>query len=157
MDWETLTAELSTWIVVPGWGGGLVMLALAALFTYDFFQTEHTVRRNFPVVGRLRYFFEDLGHYFRQYFFAGECDERPFDRATRVSCAGTTRASCRTLVAACPLMICSRIRATILALCALEHDVSGYVARRSLDRYGLKSALFPPFSRETHSGIRHAQ
>lgn len=29
------------------------------------------------------FFFEDLGEYFRQYFFAGDRDERPFNRATR--------------------------------------------------------------------------
>ena len=39
--------------------------------------------RNYPVVGRLRYFFEEIGEYFRQYFFAGDRDEMPFNRATR--------------------------------------------------------------------------
>ena len=39
--------------------------------------------RNYPVIGRLRYFFEELGEYFRQYFFAGDRDEMPFNRATR--------------------------------------------------------------------------
>ena len=41
------------------------------------------VLRNYPVIGRLRYFFEKLGEYFRQYFFAGDRDEMPFNRATR--------------------------------------------------------------------------
>ena len=35
------------------------------------------------VIGRLRYFFERQGEYFRQYFFAGDRDEMPFNRATR--------------------------------------------------------------------------
>ncbi len=37
----------------------------------------------YPVIGRLRFFFEDLGEYFRQYFFAGDRAEMPFNRATR--------------------------------------------------------------------------
>jgi glutamate synthase domain-containing protein 2 len=41
------------------------------------------VLRNYPVIGRLRYFFEKQGEYFRQYFFAGDRDEMPFNRATR--------------------------------------------------------------------------
>ena len=39
--------------------------------------------RNYPVIGHLRYFFEQLGEYFRQYFFAGDRDEMPFNRSTR--------------------------------------------------------------------------
>jgi hypothetical protein len=34
-------------------------------------------------IGHLRYFFEQLGEYFRQYFFLGDRDEMPFNRATR--------------------------------------------------------------------------
>ncbi len=58
--------------------GGLVVLII-----HDVTQKKHTVLRNFPVIGRLRFFFEDLGEYFRQYFFAGDRDEMPFNRATR--------------------------------------------------------------------------
>ena len=49
----------------------------------DVTQKKHTVLRNYPVIGRLRYFFEDLGEYFRQYFFSGDRAEMPFNRATR--------------------------------------------------------------------------
>jgi len=63
---------------------GLVLLgALLVLVIHDVTQKKHTVLRNFPVIGRLRFFFEDLGEYFRQYFFAGDRDEMPFNRATR--------------------------------------------------------------------------
>jgi len=40
----------------------------------DITQKKHTVLRNYPVIGRLRYFFEKQGEYFRQYFFAGDRD-----------------------------------------------------------------------------------
>jgi glutamate synthase domain-containing protein 2 len=60
-------------------------IALALVFFYlrDITQKKHTILRNYPLIGRLRYFFEQLGEYFRQYFFLGDRDERPFDRATR--------------------------------------------------------------------------
>lgn len=57
--------------------------ALVFVIIHDVTQKKHTVLRNFPVIGRLRFFFEDLGEYFRQYFFAGDRDEMPFNRATR--------------------------------------------------------------------------
>ncbi len=60
-----------------------VALAVTYLYVRDITQKKHAILRNFPIVGRLRYFFEQLGEYFRQYFFLGDRDERPFDRATR--------------------------------------------------------------------------
>src|SRR5712692_904858 len=57
--------------------------AFAFLFIRDITQKKHSVLRNYPVIGRFRYFFEQLGEYFRQYFFAGDRDEMPFNRATR--------------------------------------------------------------------------
>jgi len=70
-------------VVVMGWLAGIVMLALFIMFVQDIFQKEHSVRRNFPVIGRLRYFLEKQGEYFRQYFFANDREEMPFNRATR--------------------------------------------------------------------------
>ncbi|HFD92738.1 MAG TPA: FMN-binding glutamate synthase family protein [Gammaproteobacteria bacterium] len=70
-------------IMVMAWLAGLVMLALLVLFVQDLFQTKSAVRRNFPVIGRLRYFLERQGEYFRQYFFADDREELPFNRATR--------------------------------------------------------------------------
>ncbi len=61
----------------------LVIGALVVLVIHDVTQKKHTVLRNFPVIGRLRFFFENLGEYFRQYFFAGDRAEMPFNRATR--------------------------------------------------------------------------
>lgn len=65
---------------------GLAILLVAVLgwaVVHDTVQTRHTILRNYPLIGHLRYFFEGLGEYFRQYFFLGDRDERPFDRATR--------------------------------------------------------------------------
>ncbi len=66
---------------------GLVALAVTGwilvAYVVDITQTRHTVRRNFPVIGRFRYFFEHLGEFFRQYFFALDREELPFNRAER--------------------------------------------------------------------------
>src|SRR5258706_1462304 len=63
--------------------GFAVLIGLVFMFISDITQKKHGVLRNYPVIGRLRYFFEELGEYFRQYFFAGDRDEMPFNRATR--------------------------------------------------------------------------
>lgn len=67
---------------------GVLLALLTALFLIfwylrDITQKRHTVLRNFPIVGHLRFFFESLGEYFRQYFFLGDREEMPFNRATR--------------------------------------------------------------------------
>jgi glutamate synthase domain-containing protein 2 len=61
----------------------LIIAGLLFLFISDVTQKKHGVLRTYPVIGHLRYFFEQLGEYFRQYFFAGDRDEMPFNRATR--------------------------------------------------------------------------
>jgi len=62
---------------------GLVFLSIIVMYVIDRMQTEHAIRRNFPVVGRFRYSFEHLGEFFRQYFFALDREEMPFNRAER--------------------------------------------------------------------------
>lgn len=61
----------------------VLVAVLFFVFIRDITQKKHSVLRNYPIVGRFRYFFEQLGEYFRQYFFAGDRDEMPFNRATR--------------------------------------------------------------------------
>jgi len=62
---------------------GLAALGVIVLYIVDRTQTKHAIRRNYPVVGRFRYFFEELGEFFRQYFFAMDREEMPFNRAER--------------------------------------------------------------------------
>src|SRR6266540_4185290 len=63
---------------------GLVLVAfLVIVFIQDITQKKHTVLRNYPVIGHLRYFLEKQGEYFRQYFFLNDREELPFNRATR--------------------------------------------------------------------------
>ncbi|ABI59007.1 MULTISPECIES: FMN-binding glutamate synthase family protein [Nitrosomonas] len=63
--------------------GLIIVGAIVIFFIRDATQKKHTILRNYPIIGRLRYFFETQGKYFRQYFFTGDRDEMPFNRATR--------------------------------------------------------------------------
>ena len=62
---------------------GVLVLVAAVLFVIDISQTRDAVRKNYPVVGRFRYLFGALGEFFRQYFFAMDREEMPFNRAQR--------------------------------------------------------------------------
>ncbi|WP_457647324.1 FMN-binding glutamate synthase family protein [Profundibacter sp.] len=62
--------------------GVLVLLGLV-LFVIDRLQKGDAVRRNYPVIGRFRGLFSQLGEFFRQYFFAMDREEMPFNRAQR--------------------------------------------------------------------------
>ena len=62
---------------------GFLALVVAIIAVHDLTQRKHAVTRNFPVIGHFRYFFEEMGQPLRQYFFAGDLDERPYNRVTR--------------------------------------------------------------------------
>ena len=62
---------------------GLGLLFLLVVYIFDVSQTRDAIRRNFPVIGHLRSFFIHLGKFFRQYFFAMDREEMPFNRAQR--------------------------------------------------------------------------
>lgn len=56
---------------------------LVVIWIHDISQKEHTLLRNFPVLGHLRYFLEFLRPEIQQYFIANDEDERPYNRETR--------------------------------------------------------------------------
>jgi glutamate synthase domain-containing protein 2 len=62
---------------------GVLVLGVIWFFIADVSQTKDAVRRNYPVIGRFRYLFSTLGEFFRQYFFAMDREEMPFNRAER--------------------------------------------------------------------------
>ena len=61
----------------------LGLVTVAVLYVIDVTQSTQAIRKNYPVIGRLRYVFEHLGVFFRQYFFAMDREELPFNRAQR--------------------------------------------------------------------------
>ncbi len=62
---------------------GLVVLITIILYITDRGQSRDAIRHNYPVVGRFRDIFTKLGEFFRQYFFALDREEMPFNRAER--------------------------------------------------------------------------
>jgi len=61
----------------------LVSAFLLALGIHDLTQPLHSVRRNYPVIGRLRWFFEEIRPEIRQYLIEGDHDRTPFSRSQR--------------------------------------------------------------------------
>lgn len=68
---------------IPGLFLLIVLTLIAILYIQDKRQVDQTIRHNYPVIGRFRYMLEDLGVFFRQYFFALDREEMPFNRADR--------------------------------------------------------------------------
>ncbi|MEZ5744640.1 MAG: FMN-binding glutamate synthase family protein [Sphingomonadaceae bacterium] len=65
--------------IVPGLIWGLIVLVPALIVAiYDFFQSEHTLRRNYPLIARIRWLFEDLRPFLRGYIVEGDREGRPF-------------------------------------------------------------------------------
>ncbi|WP_343625550.1 FMN-binding glutamate synthase family protein [Flavobacterium lindanitolerans] len=61
----------------------LIFTPLIIMGLYDMFQSKKTIRRNFPLVGRMRYLLESLGPGVRQYFIEKDLDGKPFNRLER--------------------------------------------------------------------------
>jgi glutamate synthase domain-containing protein 2 len=65
------------------WLLGLIFTIIVLTFIYDINQNKNAILRNYPVIGRFRYLFSTMGEFFRQYFFAMDREEMPFNRAER--------------------------------------------------------------------------
>ncbi len=66
------------WIATVLIGVGLVVVAIR-----DLRQTKNAVTHNFPVIGHVRALLSELGPPLRQYLFASDAEERPYNRVTR--------------------------------------------------------------------------
>jgi glutamate synthase domain-containing protein 2 len=71
-------------------GGGAVSIAgavllglLLCLAVHDVLQRRHSILRNYPVAGHLRFLFEAIRPEMQQYFVERNYDGRPYDRDTR--------------------------------------------------------------------------
>lgn len=81
MQWVAGLSDVLTAIVL-----GLVLVAMVVVFfiaIMDNSQKSHAILRNYPFVGRFRYWLESVGEFLRQYFFALDREELPFNRAQR--------------------------------------------------------------------------
>lgn len=67
------------WVVVAG----VVLVLLGLVAVHDLTQTRHSILRNYPVVGHLRFILEAFGPELRQYIVTSNDEERPFSRDER--------------------------------------------------------------------------
>ncbi len=61
----------------------LAIIALIVTYLLDVTQKKNTLLRNYPVIGHIRFIAERLGVYLRQYFYARDREELPFNRDQR--------------------------------------------------------------------------
>jgi len=74
----------SVLLVVLGWWWGLILtLPLVALGSWDLLQTRHSLLRNYPIIGHLRFLLEESGPELRQYIVESNTEGAPFNRDTR--------------------------------------------------------------------------
>ncbi len=76
---DTILGFLSA---IPWWIWGIIVLLCIAIRDV-FFNNQHTISHNFPVIGHLRYILESIGPEIRQYFVANNREELPFNRIER--------------------------------------------------------------------------
>ena len=60
-----------------------LLAALLVLAVHDLLQRRHSILRNYPVAGHLRFLFEAIRPELQQYFIERNYDGRPYDRDTR--------------------------------------------------------------------------
>lgn len=60
-----------------------LLLPLVLMGYYDILQTKHAIRKNFPLLGRLRYVLESIRPEISQYFIESDLNGRPFNRRDR--------------------------------------------------------------------------
>lgn len=70
-------------IIWPVYGFSTLAAIIFGVGLYDIFQKKHTILRNFPVIGHIRYLFELIGPEIHQYFIESNTDGKPIDRNHR--------------------------------------------------------------------------
>ncbi len=82
-----LTATLALLAASVVWPQALwafiVLGPVLILGVYDLLQKRHTILRNYPIIGHLRYMLEDARHHIRQYLIQGDQEGDPFTRPQR--------------------------------------------------------------------------
>ncbi len=66
-----------------GWIALLLFAGLTALGVYDLRQARHSILRNYPVIGHLRFALEYIRPEMRQYFIESDREAEPFSRVQR--------------------------------------------------------------------------
>jgi hypothetical protein len=75
-------------LALGGWGFVVVAVvfgAIALIGIHDVVQRRHSILRNYPILGHMRFAFEAIHPELQQYFIERNTDGRPFDRDSRTS------------------------------------------------------------------------
>ncbi|PWU66869.1 FMN-binding glutamate synthase family protein [Gracilibacillus dipsosauri] len=103
----------------------LLVLIVMGIYLYliDRSQKQHPVLRNYPVIGRIRYFSEKIGPELRQYFFNNDNEGKPFSR---------------------------RDYQHIVRKAKYKRDVIGFGSQRDFEEAGfyIRNSLFPKLTEE---------
>ncbi|MFF7710638.1 glutamate synthase-related protein [Pseudomonas sp. NPDC007930] len=75
----TLPFDYHPWL----WPFTAITTLLSLLGVFDLLQTRHAVRRNYPILGNIRYLIEGIRPEIRQYLLESDEDATPFSRAQR--------------------------------------------------------------------------
>jgi glutamate synthase domain-containing protein 2 len=67
----------------PAYGFSGLAIIIFGVGIYDLAQKEHTILRNFPVLGHIRYMFELISPEIHQYFIENDTEGKPIDRNHR--------------------------------------------------------------------------
>ncbi len=78
-----LVGVVAWWVWQPAAYVYMVLLPVIILGVSDMMQTRQAIRRNFPLLGRGRYIFENLRPKLYQYFIESDTDGTPFSRTHR--------------------------------------------------------------------------
>ncbi|HAV54529.1 MAG TPA: FMN-binding glutamate synthase family protein, partial [Aequorivita sp.] len=78
-----IIAIITCTAIWPAYGFSVLAALIFAIGIYDLFQKKHTILRNFPVLGHMRYLLEMIGPEIHQYFIETDTDGKPIDRNHR--------------------------------------------------------------------------
>lgn len=76
------TSTLAFWYPAVLWSA-VITVPIILLGIYDMFQRDHTILRNFPILGHFRYAFEAISPEIQQYFIENNTDGTPISRSHR--------------------------------------------------------------------------
>jgi len=84
----TIAFLIACLIAAIGWHVSALLPAAVALVLigvgiHDLRQESHAIRRNYPIIGHLRFFLEMIRPEIRQYFLETDTEQTPFSRAQR--------------------------------------------------------------------------
>lgn len=79
----TVISGITLLLGLSHWAFFLIFASLTTVGIYDRLQRKHSILRNYPILGHLRFLFEFIRPEIRQYFIEGDTDKTPFSREQR--------------------------------------------------------------------------